>query len=143
MNRENIFDDEFCSKLKAFYSFDEGDKSRENIGYRRTGRTTILAKILIETAIESRKSITIQDHYVDSRGNNGNKHYMIRMLEQIAYEFKKKGIEIYLNFDRHRENFTAEIKSGFYEYQKLRYIPTNIKFVKQKEFLNKKILLLL
>lgn len=65
MEREDIFDEIFCSKLKAFYSFD-GDSI--NMQYRRTGRTYKLAKILLETAIESGREIEITDHYLDTRG---------------------------------------------------------------------------
>lgn len=144
MEREDIFDKEFCDKLKAFYSFDEGNRSGLNIGYRRTGRTHKLAKILLETAIESRREIEIVDHYLDIRGSRESHHYMQRAIEYAAHEYRQQGVEIDLRFNNRGESFSAYLVGGGMYYEKLRNNPFPIKLIEQrKEFLQKQLLLLL
>jgi len=166
MKRENIFDAEFCKKLKAFYSFDEGERKGNNIGYRRTGRTFILSKILLETAIESGKVIELHDHHVDSYNHDKAKYTISRYIAQICREYEDQGVYIKVDYLGPRHNkLRAKILEGKEEYETIRVKPYPIKyepiisgkntisgqlenlpswlFQNDKEFLNKNLLLLL
>jgi len=144
MEREDIFDEVFCSKLKAFYSYDEGNRVSLDMGYRRTGRTFKLAKILLETAIESGREIEITDHYLDTRGMRDTVHHMRRAIEKVAYNFRQEGVLIEYRFGRGGDTFTAYLAGGGDAYHRLRHNPFPIRLLQErKEFLNKKLLLLL
>jgi len=143
MERENIFDKEFCSKLKAFYSFDDGNRN-EDIGYRRTGRTSILAKTLLETAIESGKELQIQDHYTDVNGVSNARYNMKREIDFLVKHYKNIGVDIDIRFHDRFDRFSAKLLGGLEEYKLTRTNPFPIKQLQErKEFLRKRILLLL
>lgn len=136
MEREDIFDQEFCDKLKAFYSYKEE--------YRRTGRTYKLAKILLETAIESGREICIRDHYLDVHGVANAEHNMFRQVEHIVYEYRDLGIEIKVDFDSRFNRFKAKVTGGMIYYNEVKNNPFPVRLIKEKiEFLNKQLLLLL
>lgn len=150
----SIFDKEFQQKLKAFYSFDEGERTKENKGYRCTGRTTILARILLETAIESGREIVIQDHYLDRNGGRHANHDLKMKISKYVSELRNRGIAIDFEMTRRGESFRARILghpgigesaiSSSYGYEYIRTSPFPIQQLQQrKEFLNKQLLLLL
>lgn len=70
---QHSYGEEFESKLKTFFSLDNGH-------VRKSGRSTLLAKILVETAIESEREIKVIDHFT---GNSNNRHIRYNMLDII------------------------------------------------------------
>lgn len=147
MERENIFDKEFCRKLKAYYSFDEGQRINGDIGYRRTGRTTVTAKILLETAIESGRMIMLQDHYVGADGYKRVVDSLRRAIESEVHYWENNGVFIDLNMSRYGESFSAKLRDGADIYNQKRYSTFPIRELRlqleKTEFLTKRLLLLL
>ena len=156
---KGIFDEEFCSKLKAFYSFEEGERVPGNMGYRRSGRTKILARILLETAIESGRELIIQDHYLDVCGVSNSNHCLRREIENAAREYRDyDGVHINLEFHRSLPRFKAWLMDGKLKYHQVRTpsfkrtedVLNNFKknpfpvdkLQEQKHFLEKQLLLL-
>ena len=155
-NMENIFDKEFQQKLKAFYSFDEGTGKGKDIGYRATGRSTILAKILLETAIESGREITLCDHYIDAKANRFANDDLYCKIKRYANNLEKTvGIHVRVERFRHSPNSFRAYVVGHHvveenavsttcSYEEVRLSPFPIeKCIQRKEFLEKQLLLLL
>lgn len=76
--------DNFELELKKFFAF----------GRRRTGRTRMLARVLVETAIESGRPIELVDHYIDKRGIREAVHHMRRQVMEVIHEYRHK--EVYV-----------------------------------------------
>lgn len=154
MEKEIIFDEEFQRKLKAFYSFDEGDARNpekfikmggsNNIGYRRTGRSTILAKILLETAIESGRPLVISDHYLDLRGQESANYHLARTIESVARDLRSMNVDVVLRFDNRMRSFSAHIESGKHFYDIVKTNPFPVSKIKERiKVLKRRKLLLL
>lgn len=152
--KEEIFDEEFKSKLKAFYSFDEGSMTNGDMGYRRTYRTSILAQVLLETAIESGREINLQDHYLDSGATQQTTEYLKRSIQDTVNNYRNIGIEIKVDMSRRSNTLRAYLmgssfsQKGEYSslslYQNKRINPFPIQKLKErKQFLENQLLLLL
>lgn len=84
------FDEEFAIKLKAFYS--------DNLEYRRTGRTTLIARIIVELAIETEKDLSVFDHLIDYRIHD-RRHVAEEVLHRIRWvinDYASKGVDLYI-----------------------------------------------
>ena len=145
---QTIFDSEFKQKLKSFYSFDETKRydpvtgQSDGYGFRRTGRTHILAQTLLETAIESNREIKIQDHYVGARASDHAVYEVRRRIEDIASQYSVLGINLDLKFGHRYNTFKASIISGHEIYNRIRVKPFPV-ITRKVEFLNEELLLLL
>ena len=138
---KEIFDDEFCSKLKAFCYADGSSYYSTMKNYRRTGRTKKLSKILLEIAIESRQDIFIMGHDVDSRLNNRRMdEHMKRAIYDRVEDYARIGVIIECRFKN--ETFSATIYSGreIYDRHRIKPFQTN---KQEKEYSKNKLLLLL
>lgn len=76
-----LFDDQFISELKRFFSY----------GNRRTRRSTILARILLETAIETVEPIKLIDHYL-YKNNEGAIRFMEHQVVSIYQWYIDQGV---------------------------------------------------
>lgn len=69
---------------------------------------------------------------------------MRRAIERAAYEYDRKGVNIDLRIGRNGSTFTARLREGGANYERLRNNPFPIKLIEERiEFLNKKLLLIL
>lgn len=92
------FDSKFASELKRFYSK----------GNRRSGRSSLIAQILVETAIETGDVIHILDHHSIYKNNSMVKNELLRLCELYMDDLKKNH-QVMLNTIIDRVNFTIQI----------------------------------
>lgn len=153
-----LFDHTFRRKLKAFYSFDEGNRRDGPMhsghhGYRRTGRTTLLARVLLETAIESGNTLEVNDHHcIAGRAQHANRH-LADAIREVAHSYKGLGLEVDLRFDHGEGTFQARIINyggsfGDMVYSNIRINPAerpnrDFPVQRSKQVSNRKLLLLL
>ena len=98
------FDDDFMSKLKTFFSM--GDQ-----GCRRTGRSTLLARILLEEAIECGRKLVLIDHFLDPRGGGEPSWQMGKKIQEWVRWYEERDVFIsVLIDDRSRTNPTFEAR---------------------------------
>jgi len=110
------FDKEFMSKLKTFFSMSDQ-------GCRRTGRTTAIARILLEEAIESGRSIKIIDHHIDKRGGGEPVCQVIRKIQEWVRWYEEEDVFISVSFDdmsRTNPTFEARLMHEPDRYNELR-----------------------
>lgn len=97
-------DEEFMSKLKLFYS------NKEKV--RVTGRTHALARVLLETAIESMQSIYLVDHHKIFLNSQQINRHLFRAIEDWQGYYYDLGIEIILRYESAHERFTAKLANA-------------------------------
>lgn len=125
-------DKDFASKLKSYYS--------NNEYYRRTGRTFLMVRILIETSIERNMPVNIVDHFEIDNNNQRLLHHVHSMINEVIHWYGYHGIMI-KTISRQPNNFEFHIVDGHYLYNSIR-IDTINPFIKKKEF-SKKLLLII
>lgn len=149
---KEIFDEEFCSKLKAFYSADVNSYYSVMGNYRRTGRTAKFSKVLLEIAIESGQDINIIGHEVDCVNSRKMDEHMRRAIHERVEEYARMGVIIECRFKHNSGLFSASIYSGreIYERHRIEPFKTNkpnpfpiIELEEEKEYSKNKLLLLL
>lgn len=123
-------DEEFASKLKGFFS----DRK-----FRRSGRTFLLARILVETGIESGESVKWFDHYnVHSRNSD-----MPPELHRVIAWYKERGINIKIeDVSSINQSLKFRLISGMHLYN-LHRIVDYVPKVKEEERQFSKLLLIL
>ena len=121
-------DVEFASKLKAFYS-------NYDYNYRRTGRTFLLLRILVEQAIESGKYVSIIDHMemYESINNRRILHYSTSELINVIRFYMNKGIDLRVEY-KNEYTFKVMIYNGHNFYNKIRIKPYTPEYKRQEEF---------
>ncbi len=114
-------DIDFASKLKGFFSYEE---------FRRSGRTFLLLRVLIEISIENDTPINLYDHH-----NIFNKRNDIRyIIKDVLDWYSKQGILIRIIDNRQSEQISFKLTDGFNNYTRIRinqYVP---KIEKPREF---------
>jgi hypothetical protein len=121
-------DVEFASKLKAFYS-------NYDYNYRRTGRTFLLLRILVEQAIESGKYVSIIDHMemYESINNRRILHYSTSELINVIRFYMNKGIDLRVEY-KNEYTFKVMIYNGHNFYNKIRIKPYTPEYKRKEEF---------
>ena len=136
----------FELELKQFFS----------MGRRRSGRTSILARVIVETALESGEVLQVADHSLNERAQSQITHHLMVRIMDIVEDYKQKGCEIHMSkwntqsgviqlyldpqsFGRYEQlkienNPSRPIRNSLFDIEALE---------KQKEFLLKRRLLLL
>ena len=125
-------DEDFASKLKSYYS--------DNQIYRRTGRTYLMIRILIEISIESHKEVNIADHFDIFESSRRLAISSNIIIDDVLDWYHSHGIIIkkrQLSLERVR--FELIDGHSFYNYFR---IGTINPFIKKKEF-SKKLLLII
>lgn len=84
---EHSYGSEFESKLKSFFSLEDGH-------VRRSGRTTLLAKVLVEVAVESERDINIFDHFLDVRGGRPSQDEIMKVIDYRIQWFRNNDCPI-------------------------------------------------
>jgi len=97
----NIFDKEFKQKLKAFYCYEDC--------YRRTGRTTLQAQIILEVAIESGKTVYMCDH--NNRGRQANDE-LAGYIKRLANEYNRAGMSVVTDINNNEGTVNAYLLSN-------------------------------
>lgn len=125
-------DEDFAAKLKSYYS--------ESPLYRRTGRTYLMVRIMIELSIEHHRPINIVDHfnlYNDSVNQLG---YIMGQIHDVLSYYTSNGINIRI-IQRRAEEIQFELVDGhaFYNYFRINTVNP---FKRKKEF-SKKLLLII
>ncbi len=148
MDKENeLFDHTFRRKLKAFYSFDEGNRRGGDHGYRASGRSTLLARVLLETAIESGRTIELNDHHCEARTIRVANGHLADMVRDLVDSYRAMGIIIDLEFQMREGTFSARLvchnDMGREEYANARIVPADLPTKVVKQVSNRKLLLLL
>ena len=114
-------DIDFASKLKGFFSYEQ---------FRRSGRTFLLLRVLIEISIENDTPINLYDH-----NNIFNKRNDIRYIVRDVLDwYSKQGILIRVIDNRQSEQISFKLDDGFNNYSLIRinqYVP---KIEKPREF---------
>jgi hypothetical protein len=119
-------DVEFASKLKAFYS---------NYNFRRTGRTFLLLRILVEQAIESGEYVSIMDHIEMYESNNNRRaiQYANSELRNVIHFYINQGIDLRVEH-RNEHTFRVMIYNGHNFYNKVRIKPYTPEYKRKEEF---------
>lgn len=136
IHQENrLFNDiEFQSKLKALFSHDR---------YRRTGRSHVLAKVLIEIALETGEHIAFVDHHDVFNISHRHKYEFMKMVREIIDEYLYYGVDIQI-IDLNEKGMRLRLgntrytspKSPMDIYRRMRipdYFPDSTPKPKQKE----------
>lgn len=119
-------DNDFASKLKAFYS---------DYNFRRTGRTFLLLRILVEQAIESGQYVSIMDHIqiYESHSNRRAIQYANSELKNVIYFYINQGIDLRIEH-KNEDTFRVMIYNGHNFYNKIRIKPFVPEYKKKEEF---------
>lgn len=88
--------DNFELELKKFFSF----------GRRRTGKSITLARVLVETALESGKEIKIIDHYLDAHSQHHAINNLYNQCRMVIDYYKSNGCHIMINPSRNRDTLS-------------------------------------
>ena len=133
---------DFCRKLKTFYSLDDEK------GQRRTGRTTLLAKIIVEVAIESGESVRLQDHYIKSSINNMTTRALYEACRDYINELNRYGCGIQIvNNNSHNYNTTLHLsikdEVSMMCYRMQRMVPYQMGLRENKKEVKKNLILLI
>jgi len=123
---QQLFDDQFISELKRFFSY----------GNRRTRRSTILARVLLETAIESGNEIKLIDHHL-CLNSDAAIRYMEDYIKNIYQWYRDQGV-IFKNIMIRNGKIYAELypdTENLILYSKLRIKEIEYKPIqKEREF---------
>lgn len=135
----------FELELKQFFS----------MGRRRSGRTTILARVIVETALESGETLQVADHFLKEGSKSQATHDLMRAIMYAIEKYRAKGCEIHITKWTQDGRIQLYLDPGsFRMYARLKiesnpsqHVKNNMFDIealeKQKEFLKKKRLLLL
>lgn len=136
----------FELELKQFFS----------MGRRRSGRTSILARVIVETAIESGEVLQVADHSFEKRAQSQVIHHLMVKIRDVIEDYKRQGCEIHMSKWDTRSGeiqlYLAPESFSQYDQIKIEHNPSRpVKnsifdieaLEKQKEFLKKRRLLLL
>jgi hypothetical protein len=133
----------FEMELKKFYSQ----------GRRRSGRSTMSARVMVETALESGVEIVIATHEIDTRAGTNGQHELMGLCREYIEKLRREGVEIgIVKMTRDKmQLFLDKHSFGLYDRLKIENNPTKlvqspfdrVALQKQLEFLNKRRLLLL
>ena len=134
---EDYFDKDFQKKLKVFFDISN------NPDTRRTGRTTLLCKILIEQAIETDEPVKIIDHWVTAKSNHRVLNSTRSTLERVFFtDYLNKNLDVTIIFNK--QDYSFIIKKGplfstllYHSIRIKSYIP-----IKESVIQNKKLLLI-
>ena len=124
-----IFDQEFASKLKAFT--DVNDR------FRRSGRSTLMARIIIEQSIESGCPIALVDHtdFNPSLQGRDVRRYFLGVIREQIYWYESQGVNLQiLRFDERSIHVAINhhsVQDCHRNYMKIR-IPDYVPNVNQK-----------
>lgn len=125
-------DEDFASKLKSYYS--------DNQIYRRTGRTYLMARILIELSIESHTEVNIADHFDIFESSRRLVAHSNNIINDVLDWYYSHGIIIQRRqLSPERVRFELVDGHSFYNYFR---IGTINPFIEKKEF-SKKLLLII
>lgn len=132
------FSKDFYNELKRFFSK----------GNRRTGRSYMLAKILVDTAIETNDEIYLLDHWQLFGGSNRHlTYYLSKTINDIIRYYRESGLDLLVRGST-EEKFSIKISEEFGNLQlflKLRNNYEPMKFEEENKVdnnINKKLLLL-
>ena len=110
----------FELELKQFFS----------MGRRGSGRSAMLARVMVETAIESGRTISVIDHCLDERvGRNGVEHLM-RQCQEVIENYKREGCQIHISKFNHSSG-TMQLflpKESFRDYDRIKIENNPTKF---------------
>lgn len=126
-------DEEFASKLKGFFSHQQ---------FRRSGRTFLLLRILIESSIENCTFVNIYDHF-----DIYKEQYDIHsMMHQVLDWYNQQGIWIKMNnnmvgYEHIQFIINNESSGGVTNYNKIR-INTFVPKVQEERQFSKLLLIL-
>lgn len=95
-------DTDFMSKLKLFFS--ETDTAR------RTGRTHALARISLETAIETENPVYIIDHFKMQNNSHQMDSHFMRAVEDWQGYYHDMGVNIILRHEANYGRFSAKFE---------------------------------
>lgn len=110
---------EFEQKLKTFFSTDDGH-------VRRSGRSTLLAKIFTELAIENEEEIHVIDHHeITGKNVHRTTSVMMDLIEGRLHWFRSQGCLIAVRkFDKHKGIISLYINDEFKDlYNSLKILP--------------------
>ena len=80
-------------------------------GCRRTGRSTLLARILLEEAIECGRKLVLIDHFLDPRGGGEPAWQIQKKIQEWVRWYEEHDVFISVSFDdRSRTNPTFEAR---------------------------------
>lgn len=91
------FSKEFYNELHRFYSQ----------GNRRSGRTHLLARVLVNTAIETGENIYLSDHHYVFNINRSTNHHLLEEVRRVIAMYDKKGL--YLNYEEQERNTSIKV----------------------------------
>lgn len=121
-------DEEFASKLKGFFSHQQ---------FRRSGRTFLLLRILIESSIENDTPVNLFDHFDIYKKQDG---HLQMLVHQLLHWYNEQGI--WITMDNHRyESIQFKIRNGFDVYNKIR-INTFVPQIQEERQFSKLLLIL-
>ncbi len=128
-----LFGDQFVSELKRFFSH----------GNRRTRRSSILARILFETAIESGNEIKLIDHHLFSNSDAAAR-FMEKQIEQVYQWYRDQGV-VFKNIKIRDGKVSAELMPDkriyeLYHYHRIKEIEH--KPIKEEKEFSKLLLIL-
>lgn len=114
------FSKEFYNELHRFYSQ----------GNRRSGRTYLLARVLVNTAIETNSVIqlVVDHHHIFDKSKRTNE-FLAKEIEKVLYEYSDKGLS--LNYKLTSDTLKVSLDGNIYEstiiYNRIKndYIPYN------------------
>lgn len=86
------FSKEFYNELHRFYSQ----------GNRRSGRTHLLARVLVNTAIETGEIIYLHDHHSVFKNNRDINRHLLTEIRKVIALYDKKGLS--LNYQEEERN---------------------------------------
>jgi hypothetical protein len=115
MEKAVVFDNKFYSKLKEFFS----------TGNRGTGRTSALAKIMFQLAVETEQKIKLVDHAYLLHGQHANDELWNKVYQLIRMA-KAQGLNIEYPYSS-RRNYSVQIIMQHVDYYK---------FINSYEFIN-------
>lgn len=135
--------DNFEMELKKFYSQ----------GRRRSGRSTILARVMVETALETGQMIAIAGHEIDARVGSNAQHHLMGLCRDYIEKLRREGCDIgIIEMQRDKMKLYLDPYSfSLYNSLKIENNPTKImrnpfpvqELEKRKQFLKRRLLLLL
>ena len=89
------FSKEFYNELHRFYSQ----------GNRRSGRTHLLARVLVNTAIETGEIIYLSDHHSVFTKDKRNNYHLLEEIRKVITRYNDKGLSL---------NYQQEERDGGY-----------------------------
>lgn len=98
------FSKEFYDELHRFFGR----------GNRRSGRTYIMARLLLHTAIESGDKINIIDHFTIFNDTIYPNYNIANIIEKVVQTYKDAGLSINFKWIKKNESFVASLSGNIY-----------------------------